>query len=202
MLTSESLPVARAASEVAGPPQGAWTYDDYAAIPDDGRRYEILAGVLHVAPSQNANHQRSIIRLVEGLNGFIKSHGLGELFVAPFDVRLGLRTVVQPDLLFVSTKSANKVADNFVEGAPDLAVEIASPGTATYDRNAKLRAYESGGVAEYWIVDPAARTVELFVLEAGTYRQIGAYQGETLLPSVVLPGFDVPVERFFGPRAT
>lgn len=197
MLTAESQPMVRAANGIAGPVQGAWTYEDYLAIPDDGRRYEILAGVLNVAPSPNIGHQRAQSRMNRVLSDFVELHGLGEVISAPFDVRLDNRTIVQPDLLFVSSESANKVRNNFFEGAPNLVIEVASPGTATYDRDGKRHAYERAGVPEYWIVDPAAKSVELFVLEGGAYQLIGVYQSEAVIPSTILPEFDAPVVSFF-----
>ncbi len=82
-------------------------------------------------------------------------------------------------------------------GPPDLVVEIASPSTATYDRDKKLHAYERGGVLEYWIADPIARTIEVFVLDENVYRSLGVFQGQALLPSTVVPGLAVRVAQFF-----
>jgi Uma2 family endonuclease len=185
-------------ADIAGPPQGAWTYEDYCALPDDGRRYEILAGVLYVAPSPNADHQTALIEMTTALNLFLRATRLGKLMVVPFDVRLQIGTVVQPDLLVVLAGNLERFARSGINGAPDLVIEIASPGTATYDRHAKLKAYERAAVPEYRIVDPGSRTVELFVLEGGVYRQVGAYQEDSTVPSTILAGLDVPVRSFFG----
>jgi Uma2 family endonuclease len=97
----------------------------------------------------------------------------------------------------VLNKSIEKLFDNRIIGAPDLVVEVASPATATYDRHEKLDAYASAGVAEYWIVDPTTRTVELLVLEARLYRSFGNFEGKTRLPSTVISDFPINVERFF-----
>jgi Uma2 family endonuclease len=197
-MTTESIPIATPLREFSGPPQGTWTYDDYLAIPDDGRRYEILAGVLTVAPSPNASHQLAVIKLTTALDTFLTGNDLGTLFIAPFDVRLGHDTVVQPDLLVVLAEHAGQIGEKAILGAPDLVIEVASPGTATYDRDDKRHSYERAGVPEYWIVDPAAKTVELFVLEDGNYVLVGAYQGESHVPSAILQGFGGPVRSFFG----
>lgn len=198
MTTTDSISIVLPANDVAGPPQGAWTYEDYLAIPDDGRRYEILAGVLNTAPSPNEDHQTTLIELTTALNLFLRATGLGKLMVAPFDVRLELGTVVQPDLLVVLTRNLDRIAKNGVNGAPDLVIEIASPGTATYDRDDKRHAYERAGVAEYWIVDPATKSVELFLLRGAVYQLTGVYRAESYLPTTILPGFDTPVVSFFG----
>jgi Uma2 family endonuclease len=78
-----------------------------------------------------------------------------------------------------------------------MVIEIASPSTAAYDRRAKQDAYAHGGVSEYWVADPATRTVEVMTLEQGAYRVVGVYQNQALLPSRVLPGLPVRVAQFF-----
>ena len=105
--------------------------------------------------------------------------------------------VVQPDILVVLNKNLDRVLDSRIIGAPDLVVEVASPGTTTRDRCEKYDAYASAGTPEYWIADPIAHTVEVFILEAGNYYSQGVFRGKAILPSKVLPGFDVRVELFF-----
>jgi Uma2 family endonuclease len=82
-------------------------------------------------------------------------------------------------------------------GVPDLVVEVASPGTATYDRRTKLDAYARAGVPEYWLADPHARTIEVLRLEGATYAHVGVFEGAATLPSAVLPDLPVRVEQFF-----
>jgi Uma2 family endonuclease len=82
-------------------------------------------------------------------------------------------------------------------GAPDLAVEVASPSTAKHDRRKKLGAYARAGVPEYWIVNPKNRTIEVLVLEGNLYRSFGFFSGHDILPSRVLPDLPVSVEQFF-----
>jgi Uma2 family endonuclease len=80
---------------------------------------------------------------------------------------------------------------------PDLVVEVVSPGSAVHDRHDKNVAYAQAGVPEYWIVDPFSHTVELLTLKDEKYRVTGVFQGKAVLPSMVLPGFNVAVEKFF-----
>jgi Uma2 family endonuclease len=83
-------------------------------------------------------------------------------------------------------------------GGPDLAVEIASPSTAIYDRLSKFEAYEQAGVSEYWIVHPQKKTVEVLVLEEDGYQSLGIFKGKDTLPSRVVPGIvNVAIEQFF-----
>jgi Uma2 family endonuclease len=190
------LPVVTAAAPLVGPPQGRWTYADYAALPDDGNRYEIIAGVLYTTPAPGAGHQSVSARLVTFLVTHVEFAGLGRVFAAPVDVELAPDTVVQPDIVVILSANLDRITPSRIIGAPDLVVEILSPGTAGYDRREKQDAYARAGVGEYWIVDPGAQTVELLTLNKGGYRSHGVFRGQARLPSsaVTLP---VPIERFF-----
>jgi Uma2 family endonuclease len=190
------LPVVTVAAPLIGPPQGRWTYADYAALPDDGNRYEIIAGVLYMTPAPGIGHQSVSARMVTFLVTHVEFAGLGRVFAAPVDVELTPDTVVQPDIVVVLSASLHRITPSRIIGAPDLVVEILSPGTAGYDRREKQDAYARAGVGEYWIVDPGAQTVELLTLDQGRYRSHGVFRGQARLPSsaVTLP---VPVERFF-----
>jgi Uma2 family endonuclease len=115
---------------------------------------------------------------------------------APTDVLLpGLATPVQPDVIFVVKERLDIIKEERVEGAPDIVVEVLSPGNWLVDRREKFRVYAKAGVREYWIVDPKARTVELFCLRGSTYALTGKYGAGETVRSEVLPGFEVKVEE-------
>ncbi len=82
-------------------------------------------------------------------------------------------------------------------GVPDLAVEIISPSSATYDRLTKYETYQRAGIPEYWLVNTTRHTVEVFILEGRRYHSLGVFKGEQALPSRLVPSGVVPVERFF-----
>ena len=185
------------ADHMHGAEQGHWTYKDYAALPDDGHRYEIVDGVLYMAPSPNEWHQNATLEIASYLRTHVKLAGLGQVYIAPFDVELGPKTVVQPDVMVILNANRNKITFSHVIGAPDLVVEVSSPGTVGYDREKKQRAYARAGVPEYWIADPWSRTVEVLTLEEGGYRSLGVFEGKAVLPSQVVPDFLVHVEQFF-----
>jgi Uma2 family endonuclease len=145
------------------------TYDDLRATPDDGCRYEILEGEVHVTPAPNTTHQRISRNLEFVLHAHVMQHGLGEILDAPIDVILDRGTVVQPDLVFVSSARLSIITERGIEGAPDLVVEILSPGTEQRDRGFKQQLYGRYGVAHYWCVDPAARSLTELVLNDGSY---------------------------------
>ena len=193
----EELSVVTPGDWVPGPPQGSWTYEDYAALPDDGRRYEIANGVLVMAPVPGTGHQSIAVRIAYYLFPYIDLVGIGKLFTSPVDVELGPKNVYQPDLVVVLNAHLERVAEKKIIGAPDLAVEIASPSTAAYDRLTKYEKYAQAGIAEYWIVKPTSRTVEVLVLERGEYRSLGIFSEQATLPSRLIPGLPVRVEQFF-----
>lgn len=191
------LAVVTPADHVVGPAQGEWTYADYARIPDDGQRYEVIEGVLYMAPAPTEPHQAANGWFVFYLIAHVQVPSLGRVYPAPFDVVLPSGATTQPDVLVVLNANFDIITPEKIVGAPDLVVEIASPSTATYDRSKKLGAYERAGVHEYWIVDPFAHTVELLVLEQDRYRSLGVFRGAAKLPSTVVPGLPVRVEQFF-----
>jgi Uma2 family endonuclease len=197
MITTEELLVVTPADWVPGPPQGSWTYDEYAALPDDGHRYEIVNGVLVMIPAPTPEHQEIIGEIYSALRTHIKLAGLGRVFMGPIDVYLGPKKVFQPDVVVILNEHLDRVQAKKIVGAPDLAVEVASPSTVAFDRLVKYEIYARAGIAEYWIVKPTRRTVEVLALENGEYRSLGIFNGQAILPSRIAPGLSVPVEQFF-----
>jgi Uma2 family endonuclease len=193
----EELSFVTPADWVPGPPQGSWTYEDYAALPDDGQHYEIVNGVLIMAPAPTPEHQSIAVRIAYYLFPHIDLAGIGKLFTGPLDVDLGPKNVYQPDVVVVLNAHLDRIAAKKIIGAPDLVVEVASPSTAAYDRLTKYDTYACSGVAEYWIVKPTSRTVEVLVLENREYRSLGIFSEQQTLPSRILPGLLVRVEQFF-----
>lgn len=195
--TFGGIPIVTPADDMPGPGQGHWTYEAYAAIPDDGRCYEIVDGVLFMTPSPSGWHQKAAGRIFHYLLTHIEDAGLGQVFIVPLDVELTPKDVVQPDVFVLLNASGEKFIGSRIVGAPDLVVEVASPGTEDYDRYEKRDAYAHAGVPEYWVVDTMARTVGVLVLEGGKYRSLGVFEGQATLPSKVVPEFPIRVEQFF-----
>ena len=171
------------------------TYEDYASLPDD-ERYELIDGELIPMPSPKKIHQRLILDMSWILRR-LEEMGLGELFIAPFDVILSRFNVVQPDLIFISNARAHIITEDNIQGAPDLVVEILSPSTAGYDRTTKRDLYARHGVGEYWLVDPYAKTITVLILGANGYDTHAVYGAGDTLTSPTLPGFNVDVSLIF-----
>jgi Uma2 family endonuclease len=197
MTIAQKLSYIIPANWVSGAKQGEWTYDDYLKLPDDGRRYEILNGVLLLMPSPNDSHQNAVGWIYHYLLIHVKLAGLGKVRMAPLDVKLGPKNVFQPDVFVVLNEHLDRLTKGGVMGAPDLAIEVLSPSTALEDRVDKHREYALAGVPEYWIVDPESQVVELFVLNGKEYRSLGEFSGKDILPSKVIANFSVHVEQFF-----
>lgn len=174
------------------------TYDDYAALPDDGTRYEVLGGELFAVPSPSWVHEKLSLRLAMLILDFLARHGLGDdVFTAPLDVRLSPHDIVQPDLVYVGPDRRATLHDRrFVDGAPDLLVEIFSASTRHRDQGAKLALYARAGVPEVWHVDPEAATVTVLTLADGAYRPVPPNE-HGLASSAVLPGLAIDVRALF-----
>lgn len=176
------------------------TYDDYALIPSDGQRHEILDGVHVMSPAPKTKHQRIVSRFDRSLGAFVDDNGLGEVFVAPFDVVLSEYDTIQPDIVFVADARLDIVDEDNCKGAPDLVVEVLSSSTRRRDLIDKRRTYETFGVAEYWVVDPAIDAVQTFRPDAdGRYQRADDLTAETdgVLTSPLFPDWRLPLAVLF-----
>lgn len=185
------------------PRRGEWTYEDYARLPNDQWRYEIIRGELHMSPAPRTQHQETSLHLASALHQFAHTNQLGKVFTAPIDVILSDRATdetiaspVQPDILFIAQERLEIVQEKYIVGAPDLIIEILSPSNWLDDRRDKYTVYEAAGVREYWIVDPDNSTVEVFVLRDDQYTQIGRYGAGDVVRADVVAGFEIAVSEF------
>jgi Uma2 family endonuclease len=176
------------------------TVEDLWALGEDVRA-ELIDGEIYVTPAPIEPHQRAVTALIVALSLHIRGGAGGQVYTAPFDVHLPTGDVVQPDVIWVSPARAGIVRE-CVYGAPDLLVEILSPSNSERDRIVKRSLYARSGVREYWIVDPEARGVEVFVLEAGAFVPAGWFTSGTSVVSKVLPGLSVPVDEVCPPRSS
>jgi len=126
------------------------TIDDLADFPDDGRRYELIEGSLHVSPAPILIHQRILANLFTLLRAGCPSEL--ETLMAPYDVVLAPATMVQPDILVTEVDPPD---EKRLERAPLLVVEVLSRSTRLYDLGTKRLAYRESGVGAYWVFDPA-----------------------------------------------
>jgi len=144
------------------PARLGWSYAEFARLPNDGNRYEIIDGELHVTPAPRPIHQVVAMRLSGRVWAFVDERNLGEVYPAPTDVFLSESHYVQPDLVFVRHERMDIVTERGIEGAPDLIVEVVSPSTALRDRGVKRERYAELGVPLYWVVDADLRQIEVY----------------------------------------
>lgn len=171
---------------------GPFRADDYFALPDEPR-CELLRGLLVVTPSPRFGHQLVQVVLLDVLLRYARSIG-GRAVASPIDVELADDTVVQPDLLLLTPGRLDRIAGH-VKGAPDLLVEIVSPGGARRDRVLKLELYRRSDVREYWIVDPVERFLEVFEPTSGEVRYASLASG--VYRSAALAGLELDLDALW-----
>jgi len=176
------------------------TYDDFVLFPDDGMRHELIDGEHYVTPSPNRKHQKVSGNLHLLIASWLEEHPIGQIYYAPFDVVFSKFDVVEPDLLYMSNERATEVLTQAnVQGAPEIVIEIGSPGTRKRDETIKRRLYERSGVSEYWIVDPELDVVRVYRRKSEEFDrpiELRAESGD-VLTTPLLPELQLPLARIF-----
>ena len=137
-----------------------WTAEMARALPDDGKRYEVLDGELFVSPAPSALHQRAVFRLAVILDEYCRANGIGEVIVSPADIEFSEHRFLQPDVCVVPLRDGRMIRSWSDIEKLLLAAEVISPTSAKADRFDKRHIYQSEGVPEYWIVDLDSRLFE------------------------------------------
>jgi Uma2 family endonuclease len=175
------------------------TYDDLQRLPDDGLRHELVDGVLVVTPAPGVRHQRILLEIAIQLQAAARSGSLGDVLIAPVDVRLSDVNVVEPDLLFVAREGRASVGERCVEGPPELVVEVLSPSSRRTDAVVKRQLYERHEVLEYWLVDPESDSVRVYRRNEQRLEQTAEFSvaaGDVLTTSL-LPGLELRLAEVF-----
>jgi Uma2 family endonuclease len=178
------------------PRQGDWTEAAFLSLPTK-RPVELVDGTLEFLPMPTLSHQMLVFLFARWLSEFVEQRHLGIVNVAPCPIRLWAGRLREPDVFFV-TRQRIVSSDEPPNGA-DLVAEVLSPGKENRDRDLieKAADYAKAGVAEYWIIDPENNTVQVRILEAGSYRVTGPFTRGQSAASVRLPGFTVDVAALF-----
>ena len=174
------------------------TVQDYLNIPEeDENRYELINGELYMAPAPSWEHQKSTIKLSTLLDNFVSDAGLGEVVASPIDVYLSDGDVFQPDIVFISNERLGIIHSDGIHGAPDLVIEVLSPGTERIDRTLKSERYEMFDVSEYWQANPIAKTILVLRARDGAFERVGLFTEGMTLETPLLPGLRVDVSEVF-----
>ncbi|MFL6285484.1 MAG: Uma2 family endonuclease [Pyrinomonadaceae bacterium] len=174
------------------------TVEEFWSLPESTRPAEYINGEIVMAPSPTVAHQEVHGNLNYALRTFVQDNGLGRIYYSPLDVVLPTGEVVQPDLLFLNIKQAERVrAAKRIEEVPPFIIEILSPGSIALDAITKRALYEKNGVREYWIVDLETRSIAQLVLRKKHYALTEAAESD-VIKSAVLAGFEMKVGELLG----
>jgi Uma2 family endonuclease len=174
------------------------TAAEYATLPVTTQPMELIKGEVIVSPAPKNTHQRIVLAAAKLLLSLVEEHQLaGEVAISPNDVHLSADTVLQPDVFWVSAENerCQLGEDDYWHGAPDLVVEVLSPGTAVRDKTIKFELYQQHGVHEYWIVESSY--MEVYTLTDGTFQRVGVYDTGQTFESPALGGHTVTLEEVF-----
>ena len=177
------------------------TYNEFRGmeIPDgDTSIYELINGNIMRRSSPHSEHQIVQANLMRLFGIFVIGKQLGRILGAPMDVVFSDDDCTQPDVFFIK-KEREKIIERQgpVWGSPDLCVEIISKGTAKHDRKSKFELYEKFGVTEYWLVDSANQSVEVYFLEDKKYVLQQFQEIEGMVKSTVLDGLELDLTDIF-----
>jgi Uma2 family endonuclease len=148
------------------PPRYDWDYSDYARLPDDGNRYEVIDGELLETPAPSTDHQHVLANLLFAFRIYLDRERVG-VVLPDIDLLFVTGQFLRPDLVVVPNSSRPGITRRGVEMPPALVVEILSPTTSSIDRVKKPRRYSDFGIPEYWVVDPEERVVWVWRFAAG-----------------------------------
>lgn len=176
------------------------TNKDLECLPEDGNRYELIEGELYVSTAPELIHQRTVGKLHFAFASFLAENPIGEILYGP-GVILSDYDGVIPDLVYLSNERREQIATGTrIYGAPNLVVEILSPGTQNMerDRKVKLKLYDKYGVDEYWIVDTRARAIEVYRREAKKLKFFTTFVSDEAITTPLLTDFSCDVLSLFG----
>lgn len=164
------------------------TYEEFLDWADEDTWAEWVDGRVEMASPANAKHQLVAGFLYKLLSGYVTFRQLGTVLIPPFQMKLPRSSGREPDLIFLDQSHISRLKETFVDGPVDLALEVISPESVTRDRNDKFKEYQSGGVNEYWLLDPDARQADFYQLHEGRY-QLVLPDAQGIYHSRVVPGF-------------
>ncbi|NHC37597.1 Uma2 family endonuclease [Scytonema millei] len=181
--------------------QVRWTTSNLELLPDNGNRYEIVDGELFVTRAPGWKHQRVCNNICTELNLWSQQTGLGEAVTTPGIIFTDADNVI-PDVVWISKERLAALLDEaeHLTGAPELVVEVLSPGETNErrDKEAKLKLYAAQGVREYWIADPRLQQIQVYRRENATLVMVATLFASDELTSPLLPGSSCAVARLFG----
>ena len=167
------------------------TWDDIKDWPEDAGRTEIVDGELVMSPTPATRHQKICTRLGIQLGSYIERHNLGLFLSSPMHVILAPHLHYEPDLCFIRKQRETIVKEKFIDGPPDLIIEVISESNRTHDTVVKFQNYAQHGVAEYWLVDPRDNEISTWRQDGDEYRLLGRALPGGRVVTEVLSGLEL-----------
>ena len=185
---------------MAQPTRTRITAQEYFELPEYKEHdvIQLINGEVIIGMPPIVKHQIIVSFIMKMLMNYAEEHG-GIGLTAPISVQLDENNVFEPDVMYITAENMGIISPSAkrIVGAPNLVVEILSPSTAKYDRQVKYHVYEANGVQEYWIVDPAHDTIDVYILEDDAFKRLGVFDTEDTFTLFVL-GEDVRVGMIIG----
>ncbi len=175
------------------------TIYDLEATPDDGNIYELFEGELSVAKAPSLKHQEIIGRFTTILYNYLDNNPIGRVWITPGVIFDEYNSAI-PDLIFIANERIPQIASGIhVVGAPDLAIEIMSPGSENVRRDqiVKRQTYARFGVKEYWIVEPIVEVLEITRLQEHILASVAVYRNEDKIESPLMPNLSFTIKDVF-----
>ncbi len=175
------------------------TVADLEVLPDDGNRYELFEGELFVSRAPSLSHQRILGNIHALLRIYVAQNPIGEIVLTPGVIFDEANSAI-PDAVFLTNQQVNNIGSGErIFEAPELAIEIVSPGkeNARRDREVKRQVYGRYGVKEYWIADPEKCALEIYRLEKHTLKLVAILVDEDEITTPLLPDFSCTANQIF-----
>lgn len=164
-----------------------------------GVRLELVNGEVAVSPSPIPDHAFTVLALGSLLKAFVDQQSLG-MVLLDVDTIFAEHDVRRPDIFFFTNARLHLIAEKAIEGAPDLAVEVISPGTERADRRDKFKLYAASTVKHYWIADPKQKTIESYALRGGKYVGRVRGSGSDVVKLPPFPKLQIPLAQLWRPK--
>lgn len=172
---------------------------DLEVMPDDGNIYELFEGEMSVAKAPSLKHQEIIGNFATILNSYLWQNPIGQIWITPGVIFDEYNSAI-PDLVFIAKDRISQIASGIhIVGAPDLAIEIMSPGTENVRRDqiVKRQTYAKFGVKEYWVVEPIVEVIEISRLQENILASVGVFRNADEIISPLLPDLSFTVKDVF-----
>jgi len=170
---------------------GTTSFTDFLELIQENQKADLLDGVIYMASPESLDHNDLVFWLGSILRLYVEERRLGRMTVNKVAFRLSHHSAPEPDLAFVKSSRFDRLKSGYVDGPPDLAVEIVSPDSIERDYENKRRRYEEAGVGEYWIIDPLDSSATFLVREGSAF--VERSPKDHIYRSDVLAGFEFDV---------